>query len=177
MYLEVSNTTIIAAFLLLIILIFVIVTYNSLIHLKQKVKEAWSDIEVQLKRRTDLIPNLVKTVKEYARHEEALLTHLTELRTHALESKDMIQKAAVEKEVETTLKHLFAVAEGYPELKANENFLKLQEELVETEDQIASARRIYNSNVSYFNTKVSIFPSNIVALFLGFKLMDFFQNE
>lgn len=144
--------------------------------MRQKVQEAWSDIDVQLKRRTDLIPNLVTTVKAYARHEEALFTHITNLRTHALTVNELSQKAAVEKELDTTIKHLFAVAEGYPELKANENFLKLQDEMVETEDQIASARRIYNNNTSYYNTRISIFPNNVFAGILGFKHQEFFQN-
>ncbi len=157
---------------------FVVFNYNKLVSSKQNVKEAWSGIDVQLKRRHDLIPNVVETVKGYAAHETALFNHIAEERTKALAFKGDDRKAiaAVETEITQSMKSLFAVAEAYPELKANENFLSLQQQLGETEDQIASARRIYNSNVADMNTLIESFPSNILASILSFRKAEYFED-
>lgn len=153
--------------------------YNRLVSLKQNVTEAWSDIDVQLKRRYELIPNLVNTVKGYATHEKNLFTQIAELRTKALSlnPNDIKGKSGVETEIEKSLKSILAIAESYPDLKASANYLKLQETLSETEDQIASARRIYNSNAADYNTLVLSFPANLLAGLFGFGQCSFFQSE
>ncbi|MFW6283675.1 MAG: LemA family protein, partial [Minisyncoccales bacterium] len=161
-----------------IIVLFVIILYNSLVSLKNQVKNSWAQIDVQLKRRADLIPNLINTVKGYAKHEKELLTELTKARTQIMsgqKSGDINKMAKGENALSGALKSVFAVAENYPNLKANENFKKLQEELSETENQIAAARRIYNENVTYFNTKIETFPNNILANSLGFKQRQLFE--
>lgn len=158
----------------------VIVMYNSLIRLKNRVNEAWSDIDVQLKRRYNLIPNLVETVKGYAAHEKETLTKVTEARTAAMQAQsggDAKQQAAAENVLSSTLKSIFALAESYPDLKANQNFLELQRELSDTENKIQAARRFYNGNVRDFNTKLQVFPTNIIGNMLGFKSRDFFEIE
>ncbi len=152
--------------------------YNSLIRLKNNVKKSFAGIDVQLKRRTDLIPNLVNTVKGYATHEKELLESLTKARTSIINGAsngDINAMAEGENMLSGALKSVFAVAENYPDLKANQNFLELQESLEETEDQIAAARRIYNENVNYLNTKIEVFPSNLVASMFGFKHAELYE--
>jgi len=159
----------------LVIVIWPIAIYNALIRLRNRVKEAWSDIEVQLKRRYDLIPNLVETVKGYASHEKGVFEKVTQARTQAISAKGFNEKAKAEDALSNTLKTLFAVAENYPDLKANANFLDLQRELADTENKIQASRRFYNSNVLELNTKVESFPSNIVAGIFQFKKEEFFE--
>lgn len=151
--------------------------YNSLIVAQNRVQEALSDIEVQMKRRYDLIPNLVNTVKGYAIHEKNLLEKITQLRSQALEAKDQKEQIETDNMLSSTLKTLFAVAENYPDLKANENFLQLQQELVDCEDKIQAARRFYNANVRDYNTKIQIFPNSFIAKLIGAKPFDFFDIE
>jgi len=151
--------------------------YNGLITLKNRVDEAWSDIDVQLKRRYDLIPNLVNTVKGYATHEKELFEKVTAARTAAMGAGTPAQKEQAENMLSGTLKSLFAVAENYPDLKANQNFLELQRELTDTEDKIQAARRFYNGNVRDFNTKIQVFPTNIFAGMLNFTKREFFAAE
>jgi LemA protein len=157
--------------------IFLWATYNSLVTLKIRVDEAWSDITVQLKRRLDLIPNLVNSVKGYAAHESGVFEKVTEARANALNAKGVKETAAAENEFEGALKSLFAVAEAYPDLKANQNFLQLQQELVDTEDKIQASRRFYNGGVRDLNTKIQVFPNNVFAGMLGFKQREFFEVE
>lgn len=151
--------------------------YNSLVKLKIRVDEAWSDITVQLKRRLDLIPNLVETVKGYAKHESGVFTAVTEARAKALSAKGVKETAEADNQFEGALKSVFAVAEAYPELKANQNFVELQKELVDTEDKIQASRRFYNGGVRDLNTKIQTIPTNIVAGMLGFKPREFFEIE
>jgi len=151
--------------------------YNGLIRLKNRVDEAWSDIDVQLKRRYDLIPNLVSTVKGYASHEKEVFEKVTEARTRAMGAQSAGDKAQAENMLSQTLKSLFAVAEAYPDLKANQNFLELQRELTDTEDKVQASRRFYNGNVRDFNTKIQVFPNNIFAGMLGFSAREFFEAE
>jgi LemA protein len=151
--------------------------YNGLIRLKNRVDEAWSDIDVQLKRRYDLIPNLVNTVKGYATHEQAVFENVTKARTAAMNAGTPAEKEGAENMLSGTLKTLFAVSENYPELKANQNFLELQRELTDTEDKIQASRRFYNGNVRDFNTKIQVFPTNIFAGMLGFGKRDFFAAD
>ena len=169
---------------LLLILIIVIVigiwlalTYNRLVTLRNRAQEAWSDINVQLKRRYNLIPNLVETVKGYAAHERGVFEKVTEARTRAMGAQTVREKADAENFLSQTLKSLFAVAENYPDLKASQNFLELQRELRDTEDKIQAARRFYNTNVRDLNIKIESFPANIVAGLFGFSKMDFFEIE
>lgn len=157
--------------------LFVWATYNSLVRLRIRVDEAWSDIKVQLKRRLDLIPNLVETVKGYAKHESGVFEAVTEARANVINAKGVKETAAAENQFEGALKSLFAVAEAYPDLKANENFLELQRELVDTEDKIQGARRFYNSGVTSLNTKIQTFPANIVAALFKFENREFFEIE
>ena len=153
-----------------VILIAIVAMYNGLVRANVRVDEAWSDITVQLKRRADLIPNLINTVKGYATHEKELLVQLTEARTAVLNNSGNIKDvAAADNQLSGALKSVFAVAENYPDLKANQNFLQLQDELVDTEDKIQAARRFYNGSVRDFNTKRQVFPTNIIAGMLGFK--------
>ncbi|MBD3238216.1 MAG: LemA family protein [Candidatus Moranbacteria bacterium] len=149
--------------------------YNGLVKLKNKVDEAWSDIDVQLKRRYDLIPNLVETVKGYADHESALFKQVTEARSKAMQAEDPQDKARAEGNLTGALKSLFAVAESYPDLKANQNFMELQNQLSQIEDHIQKSRRYYNGNVRDFNTKIEIFPNSIFASILGFKKRNYFE--
>lgn len=161
---------------IVVVLLWAIAVYNGLIRLKNRVDEAWSDIDVQLKRRYDLIPNLVNTVKGYAAHEKEVFEKVTEARTRAMGAQSAADKAAAENALSQTLKSLFAVAENYPDLKANQNFLELQRELTDTEDKIQAARRFYNGNVRDFNTKIQVFPNNIFAGMLGFSAREFFET-
>lgn len=163
--------------IVVVLALFLWVTYNGLVKLKIRVDEAWSDITVQLKRRLDLIPNLVNSVKGYAAHESGVFEKVTEARANALNAKGVKETAAAENEFEGALKSLFAVAEAYPDLKANQNFLQLQQELVDTEDKIQASRRFYNSGVRDLNTKIQVFPNNVFAGMLGFKQREFFEVE
>lgn len=154
--------------------------YNSLIRLKNRVDEAWSDIDVQLKRRYNLIPNLVETVKGYAAHEKETLEKVVEARNMAMAAQsggDLKKSAEAENMLSGTLKSIFALSESYPDLKANQNFLELQRELSDTENKIMASRRFYNGNVRDFNTKTEIFPTNLMAGMLGFKRREFFEVE
>lgn len=160
-----------------VLVIWAIAVYNGLIRLKNRVDEAWSDIDVQTKRRYDLIPNLVNTVKGYASHEKEVFERVTEARTRAMGAQSTADKAQAENMLSQTLKSLFAVAEAYPDLKANQNFLELQRELTDTEDKIQASRRFYNGNVRDFNTKIQVFPNNIFAGILGFSAREFFEAE
>lgn len=160
-----------------VLAIFVIATYNGLVTLKNRVDEAWSDITVQLKRRVDLIPNLVNTVKGYASHEKEVFEKVTEARSAIQNATGVQDAAAGENMLEGALKSLFAVAEAYPDLKANQNFAQLQQELVDTEDKIQAARRFYNGGVRDLNTKIQLFPNNIFAGMLGFKEREFFELD
>ncbi len=151
--------------------------YNSLVRGKVRTDEAWSDITVQLKRRYDLIPNLVNTVAGYAAHEKTVLEDVTEARAQALNAQSVAETAKADNQFQTALKSLFAVAENYPQLKANEGFQQLQAELVDTEDKIQAARRFYNGSARDFNIKVQSFPTNFFAGLLGFKKRDFFEVD
>jgi LemA protein len=159
-----------------LLLLFLWVTYNSLVKTNVRVEEAWSDITVQLKRRLDLIPNLVSAVKGYARHEAETLEKVVDQRSNAIGG-SVKETAETENMLSGALKSLFAVAESYPDLKANQNFLQLQGELVDTEDKIQASRRFYNGAVRELNTKVQVFPTNIFAGMLGFKKREFFEVE
>ncbi|MEO7904597.1 MAG: LemA family protein [Candidatus Saccharimonadales bacterium] len=163
--------------IVVVIGLFLWATYNGLVTLKVRVDEAWSDITVQLKRRADLIPNLVNSVKGYAAHESGVFTAVTEARSAIMNAKGVKQTAEAENMLEGALKSLFAVAEAYPDLKANENFLQLQQELVDTEDKIQASRRFYNGGVRDLNTKIQIFPNNVFAGMLGFTKRDFYEVE
>lgn len=159
-------------------LIWLISAYNGLIRLRQRVKNGWSQIDVQLKRRYDLIPNLVETCKGYMQHEREVLENVTKARTQAIEvSGGAAEQAQAENFLSQTLRSLFAVAENYPELRANENMLKLQEELTTTENRVSFARQHYNDQVMKFNTRTEIFPTNLIAGAFGFNKKDFFQTE
>lgn len=163
--------------IVVVLAIIVGLIYNSLVKLKVRVDEAWSDITVQLKRRLDLIPNLVETVKGYAKHESGVFTAVTEARASALKAKGVKETAEADNQFEGALKSVFAVAEAYPDLKANQNFVELQQELVDTEDKIQASRRFYNGGVRDLNTKIQTIPTNIVAGILGFKVREFFEIE
>lgn len=163
-----------------IILLFVWFSYNSLVKLKMRVDEAWSDITIQLKRRYDLIPNLVNTVQGYATHEKDVFTNVTEARANALSAQqggNVKDVAEAENQFEGALKSIFAVAEAYPQLRASENFQKLQDELTDTEDKIMAARRFYNGGVRDLNIKIQTFPTNLFARMLGFVKREFFEVE
>lgn len=160
-----------------VVVLWLVAVFNGLVRLKNRVNEAWSDIDVQLKRRYDLIPNLVSTVKGYAAHEKELFEKVTEARARAMGAGSTEDKAQAENALSGTLKSLFAVAEAYPELKANQNFLELQRELTDTEDKIQAARRFYNGNVMEFNTKIELFPNNLIAGMLNFTKREFFGAD
>lgn len=160
---------------LVAIVLWGIALFNGLIRLKNRVSEAWSDIDVQLKRRYDLIPNLMETVKGYMQHEEGVLTKVTEARNMAMSATGTEAKGKAENALSETLKSLFAVAENYPDLKASQNFLQLQDEISDTENKIQASRRFYNGNVRDFNTKIQVFPNNMIANSLGFKAFEFFE--
>jgi LemA protein len=154
-----------------------IAIYNGLVKSKIRVDEAWSDITVQLKRRIDLIPNLVETVKGYAKHEEGVFTKVTEARAAMTGASGVAETAQADNMLTGALKSLFAVAEAYPDLKANENFKELQAELVDTEDKIQAARRFYNAAVREFNTKLQVFPTVLFGRLLGFSSREFYELE
>ena len=157
--------------------IFLWITYNGLVTLKIRVDEAWSDITVQLKRRADLIPNLVNTVKGYAEHEKGVFEQVTEARSAILGANTPKEAAKADNMMEDALKSIFAVAEAYPDLKASTNFSELQAELVDTEDKIQASRRFYNGGVRDLNTKIALFPNNIFAGMLGFKNREFYEVD
>lgn len=163
--------------LAVIIVFYLIAAYNSLVTLKTRSEEAWSDIDVQLKRRYDLIPNLINAVKGYAKHEREVFEKVTEARTEALKAKGPAEKQKAENVLTEGLKSVFAVAENYPDLKANQNFLNLQEELTDTENKIEAARRFYNANVRDYNIKIKIFPSSIIANSFNFASKDLFDVD
>ena len=159
-----------------VIVVWLVIVYNGLIRSKNRTDEAWSDIDVQLKRRYDLIPNLVETVKGYAAHEQGTLQKVIEARNAAMaQSGHDASKAEAENALSQTLKSIFALAEAYPDLKANTNFMKLQDELSDTENKIQAARRFYNGNVRDFNTMIQVFPNNAINGLLKFKKYDFFE--
>ncbi|HEX8182497.1 MAG TPA: LemA family protein [Candidatus Saccharimonadales bacterium] len=162
-------TFIIVAVVVVIIIIALVVIYNKLVRLNVRSEEAWSDITVQLKRRYDLIPNLINTVKGYAQHESGVFERVTAARSNALNAQGVAETAAAEGEFTKTLKSLFAVSEAYPDLKASQNFQQLQAELVDTEDKIQASRRFYNGVVRDFNTSRTVFPVNFLAGIFGFK--------
>lgn len=163
--------------IVILLALWIIFAFNDLVKLKNRAKEAWADIDVQLKRRYDLIPNLVETVKGYAAHEKDLFEKVTEARTKAMGAQTLKDKGEAENVLSGTLKTLFAVAENYPDLKASVNFLELQRDLSDTEDKIQAARRFYNGNVRDLNIKVESFPSNIIASSFGFGKMELFELE
>ncbi len=165
---------VIIAVVLIAILGFVWFLYNSIIVAKLRVNEALSQIDVQLKRRTDLIPNLIETVKGYAKHEKQLFEQVTKERASLVKATSVEEKAKVNNQLTETFKSIFAVAEAYPQLRASENFMQLQEEVSDTEDKIAYSRQFYNSNVLDYNTKLAVFPNVLIANLLGFKPAEFF---
>jgi LemA protein len=171
------SASLIIIIVLVVLALLIIFLYNSLVRTKVRVDEAWSDINVQLKRRYDLIPNLVNTVKGYAAHEKTVFEDVTEARAKALNATTVTEAAQADNQFQAAMKSLFAVAEAYPDLKANQSFQQLQAELVDTEDKIQAARRFYNGAVRDLNTKIQTFPTNIFAGMLGFKKRDFFEVE
>lgn len=160
-----------------LIALFIIRIFNRLVTLRNRVDEAEADIDVQLKRRYDLIPNLLETVKGYAAHEKEVFQKVTQARTAAMSASGMAEKSGAENMLTGALKTLFAVAENYPELKANQNFLALQEELTDTENKISAARRFYNGLIRDFNIAIQVFPTNLMARPLGFTKRDMFEIE
>ncbi len=158
-----------------VITLWFIATYNGFNRLKNQTDEAWADIDVQLKRRYDLIPNLISTVKGYAAHEQGTLDKITQARAQAMQAGTMEEKSGAENVLTGALKSLFAVAENYPDLKANQNFLELQRELSDTENKIQAARRFYNTNVRDFKIKLANFPSNLVGQMFNFQAPGFFE--
>lgn len=158
-----------------ILIIFVWSLYNGLVRVRNQTRNAWAQIDVQLKRRADLIPNLVKTVKGYAKHEKSVLSDVTNARSQLMQAEGASKKAEADNMLSDTLKSLFAVAEAYPDLKANQNFMQLQEELSSTENKVAYARQHYNDMVMKFNNKVEIFPNNVLAGMLNFTKQEQFQ--
>ena len=177
-----STILIVLTIVIVIVALYFIITYNAFVKLRNHVKEAWSDIEVQMKRRYDLIPNLVETVKGYVAHEAGTLEKVIQARNMAMQNNpgtggDMAKIARSENMLSGALKSLFALQESYPDLKANQNFLKLQDEITDTEDKMQAARRFYNGNVMTLNTKVEQFPSNIIAGLFDFKQADFFKLD
>ncbi|MEA4924448.1 MAG: LemA family protein [Syntrophomonadaceae bacterium] len=163
--------------IVVLLAVFLISIYNSLVQLRQRVQNAWSQVDVQLKRRYDLIPNLVNAVKGYAQHEKTTLENVTQARNMAMAAGNVKDQAQAENMLSGALKSLFAIAEAYPELKANTNFIQLQSELSDTESKIAFARQFYNDTVQKFNIKIEIFPNNLVAGMLGFSMVDYFTLQ
>lgn len=163
---------------IIVVLILVIIgLYNGLVQARQKVKNAWSQIDVQLQRRFDLIPNLVESVKGYMQHEKDVLTQVTELRTSWADAKTVGEKADLDNKLSESLKSIMAVAENYPDLKANQNFSELQEELRNTENKVAFSRQFYNDSVTMYNTKLEVVPSNIIASMFNFKPEELFEVD
>jgi LemA protein len=162
---------------IVILVLWAIIAFNSLVRSKNRAQESWADIDVQLKRRYDLIPNLVETVKGYAAHESSAFENVTKARAAAMGATGLADKGVAENQLAGALKSVFAIAEAYPDLKANQNFLALQSELTDTEDKIQAARRFYNGNVRDFNTSIQVFPGSLIASTFGFKGMEFFQLD
>lgn len=164
--------------IILVVVIFAIIAmYNGLVQAKLKTENAWSQIDVQLQRRFDLIPNLVEAVKGYMQHEEAVLTKVTELRTSWASASSVSEKAELDNQLSGTLKTIMAVSENYPDLKANQNFTQLQEELRSTENKISYSRQFYNDSVTMYNTKLQVFPTNIIAGMFNFSAADLFKTS
>lgn len=163
--------------ILLILVIAIIALYNSLVKARLKVKNAWSQIDVQLQRRFDLIPNLVESVKGYMSHEQAVLTQVTELRTSWAKASTVSEKAQLDNQLSDALKTIMAVSENYPDLKANQNFSELQEELRNTENKISFSRQFYNDSVTMYNMKLEVFPSNLIASMFHFSPETLFEAE
>jgi LemA protein len=163
--------------IIVILVLWAIIAFNSLVRSRNRAQESWADIDVQLKRRYDLIPNLVNTVKGYAAHESSAFENVTKARAAAMGATGMADKGVAENQLAGALKSVFAIAEAYPDLKANQNFLALQSELTDTEDKIQAARRFYNGNVRDFNTSIQVFPGSLIAGTFGFKQMEFFQLD
>ncbi len=163
--------------IVVIVLIWLMFSYNRFVTFVNRAKEAWADIDVQLKRRYDLIPNLVNTVKGYATHESTAFEKVTQARAAAMGAGNLADKAVAENNLVGALKSVFAIAEAYPELKANQNFLALQTELSDTENKIQAARRFYNTNVRDLNTALEVFPGNVIAGAFHFSKMEFFNLE
>ncbi|MFP4468633.1 MAG: LemA family protein [Bacteroidales bacterium] len=172
-----STTTIIVIALAVVLVLSFISMYNRLIRLRNQVKNAWSQIDVQLKRRHDLIPNLIETVKGYMKHEKETLENITRMRAQAMEATDISERAQAEGKLSSALGQLKVAVENYPDLKANQNFLSLQEELTSTENKISFARQNYNDQVLFFNNKIEVFPSNITASLFGFNKEKYFELE
>ena len=171
------NTLLIAGGVVVLLFLYFVGTYNALVILKTRIKEAFSGIDVQLKRRADLIPNLVETVKGYAKHEKEVFENVTKARTALMKAETPKEKAQADDILTGALKSLLAVAEAYPQLQASQNFQELQRQLEDTEDKIAYSRQFYNSNVLEYNTKVRTFPSNLIANMFGFKEEEFFEAK
>jgi LemA protein len=163
--------------IILIIIFWIIGMYNALIRLRNQVRNAWSQIDVQLKRRHDLIPNLVETAKGYMKHERQTLENITKARSKAMSAESVGDKARAEGELNGAMSKFFLVVENYPDLKANQNFLAVQEELTSTENKIAFSRQAYNDQVLYYNNKIQMFPTNIMAGMFNFKQSEFFEIE
>lgn len=170
-------TTLIIVGVLVILGVYVWATYNSLVTLRVRVDEAWSDITVQLKRRADLIPSLIETVKGYAAHEKSVFDSVTKARAETISAQGPAEASQAESHMQSALKSIFAVAEAYPQLQASQNFLQLQSELVDTENKIQASRRFFNGGVREYNTKIQVFPNTIFARGMGFRERDFFEVE
>ena len=168
---------VIIVIIILVVIFALISTYNSLIQSRNKVKNSWSQIDVQLQRRFELIPNLVETVKGYMKHEEETLAKVTELRTSWANAKTVNEKAGLDNQLSGVLKTIMAVSENYPDLKANQSFIGLEQELKETENKISYARQFYNDSVTIYNTKVETIPTNIVASLFGFKVEELYKVD
>lgn len=168
---------IVIGIVVVVLLLAIVIIYNSLVRAKIRVDEAWSDVTVQLKRRGDLIPNLVSAVKGYAKHEKTVFEDVTKARAAITSAKGPEEVGKAENQFQSALKSLFAVAEAYPDLRANDNFKHLQEELVDTEDKIQASRRFYNGSVRDLNTKIQVFPTSVFAGMLGFKTREFFEVD
>lgn len=168
---------IIVAAVLVVLIGYVWITYNSLVTLRVRVDEAWSDITVQLKRRADLIPSLVETVKGYAAHEKGVFEEVTKARAETISADGPAEASRAENHMQEALKSIFAVAEAYPQLQASQNFLQLQSELVDTENKVQASRRFYNGGVREYNTKIQLFPNSLFARGMGFTARDFFDVE
>lgn len=162
---------------LALVAVWIIYTYNKLVVLRNRIDEALSGIDVQLKRRADLIPNLVETVKGYAKHEKEVFENVTKARSALMSADTPHEKAEADNMLQGALKSLFAVAEDYPDLKADDNFQELQRQLEDTEDKVAFSRQFYNSNVLEFNNKIEVFPNNVLVNFLGYQEVEFFTAE
>ena len=168
---------IVVGVIVVLIVLALILAYNGLVRLRNRIDNAWSQIDVQLKRRYDLIPNLVETVKGYAAHERGVFEQVTQARANAINAQGPQQQAEAENVLSGALKSLFAVAEAYPDLKANQNFLSLQEELTSTEDRVAYARQFYNDSVLSYNNKLQTFPRNVIAGMFNFEKREYFEGE